>query len=47
MSSATKITDEDDCNDIAYFIGASDETRKTGRDLEPLLNRRDHRINVP
>lgn len=46
MSSATKIADEDDGDDISNFIGASNDAWKAGRDFEPFLYGRDHRIYV-
>ena len=46
MSSATKIADKDDSDDISNFIRASNDAWKAGRDFEPFLYGRDHRIYV-
>ena len=40
MSSATKVTDEDDSNDIADFIETGNKARETWRYFEPLLDGR-------
>lgn len=46
MASTAEVTDEDDCDDISYFVGACDEARKTRRNLEPFFDCCDDGINV-